>query len=579
MRTHIQLIERPLFTALMALIQAFILYFIYVSVEQNYAFAQYPEFINSLAGFALAFPLILLFIRRKADPKRAIGFSLLAAMIIALCGYYVGIQSKPIDKIMSSHIVSVFIVCALIIAFKTVIYAQLYIAKQAFSFANLYQNSWRTFVVGLEAWIFTWLLFGILFLGAALFKIIGVDVFTTLLAEAYFTIPIFTLSFSFAVSYFQRSEKVADTVALVLQTIIKFVLPLIAIILIGFALSMIFTGVGSLWDDGPGSLLILWLQVLALFFVNTVYMGTQKAPPYAPWLHKLILSGIAFLPIYSILATYGLWLRIEQYGLTPPRGFGMLVNLLVTAFSFSYFVAIIKARSDWFLIKNKINVALGLALVIVCILLNTPLMSMQIWATKSQMARLDLSEPVADNDLRFFRNELGASGYWALRNIKAQMLAIDISYEKRLNDIYTPIRSGASNYVETDPVETEESSLNKRAFKTMPTGVEVPTVIIEATFNEDYRGQGAVFIKLDINADGVDEYLAIIDLRYRTNEYIWILEEGIWSSISANLSSPKGSIEIDQFFVDPSSLRIELEKPSFNHIRIGNSVIYVNPSP
>lgn len=573
MTQHKTVIEKSWFTLLTALVQAAILYFLYTVVDESKAFAQYPEYLNMLAGATIAFPLILLFIRRGAAPQKALLIAIASALVIAFCGYYAGLQSKPIDKISTSSITSVYVLCSLIIAFKVMIYAQLYLSNQKYTFSNLYQHSWRTFIVGLESWIFTWLLFGILFLGAALFNIIGISVFSDLLDEAYITIPVFTLSFSFAINYFQNSEKVADTIASVLQAIIKFVLPLIAVILIGFAVSMLFTGIGSLWEDGPGSLLILWLQALALFFVNTVYMGTQKSSPYSKVLHKLVLTGIAFLPVYSVLASYGLWLRIDQYGLTPSRGFGMLVNLLIATFSFSYFVAIVKEKSNWYLLKNKINVFVGVAVVIICILLNTPILSMQKWSTYSQMSRLDLTQTIEDYDMRFFKNNLGASGYEALAAIKPEMLKIDISYEKRFNDVFVNW-SYNNNY---NNENTNDDANNAFDYFTLPKDANVPQEIINATFNKTYRGEATIFIKTKLDNSDLGQWVSITELPYTRNQKIWSFENGNWVATDAKLSSAYNNIQLEQFFVDPSSVEISVEEPRFKHLKIGNTVLYAKP--
>lgn len=571
MQTANNILETPWVTASLALVQAVVLYFLYITVEESRDFAQNPEYLNAIAGFAIAFPLILLFVRRKAKPSHTLYIAAGVALVIALCGFYAGLQSKPIDKLSTWSISAVFILASLIIAFKAVIYGQLFVAKKAYTFGHLYQHSWRTFIVGAQAWIFTWILFGILYLGASLFNIIGIILFDELLDEPYITIPIFTLSFSFAINYFQSSEKVADTIAMVLQSLIKFALPFVSLIIIGFVLSMIFTGIGTLWEDGPGSVLILWLQALALFFVNTVYMGTQKDTPYKPWLHNLILVSIAFLPIYSLLASYGLWLRIDQYGLTPSRGFGMLVNLLISAFSFSYFVAIVKARSNWFLIKNKINVVLGIAVVIVCILLNTPLLSMQVWSTYSQMARLDVSKPMSDEDMRFFKNNLGAPGYNALMDIRDKMLVLDISYDKRLQGIFINYSYSRNFGKNEETIEYEQS------YKTLPANLTIPPEIVEATFTERYEGQDVVFIQVDLNGDNNNDYIALIDLPYGASEFIWTFENDKWKKSNATLIKTRDSVDIEKFFIDPSTLSIEVQEPQFKQLKIGDAVLYIPP--
>ncbi len=565
-------IEHPVFTATMALVQATILHFLYLAIENNWNITQTPEYLYSFTGFTVSFPFVLLFIRRNANAGRVIILSLATAIVITLCAYYTGIQSKPVDKVVAYTIFSVYIFCSLIIVFKAVIYSQLHLSNQAYSFANLYKNSWRTFIVALEAAIFSCLLFAILYLGAELFDVIGIFLFSDLLVKSYIVIPIFTLSFSFAVNYFQTSEKVADTIAMVVQTIIKFILPVVALILIGFAISIIFTGVGTLWEKGPGSTLILWLQALALFFVNSVYMGTKKTLPYKSSLHNLTMLGIAFLPLYSILASYGLWLRVDQYGLTPSRGFGILVNLLISAFSFSYLAAIITAKTKWFLIKNRINQILGISVVLVCILLNSPILSMQKLSTNSQITKLIEKQLVLDADLWFFKRNLGSHGYLALQGVKEKMLLTDISFEKRLNEIFSK-----SNFYSAAHHEAKTNA-GQFEYKTIPENTKIPKVIIEKTFSDNSYRMEKIFIQLDINNDSVKDYIVITNNNYNHNHHLWLLVNDKWVSRPITLKSPTDSVEIDQLFVDPNSITIDIEKPKFNHVRLGNSIIFVSPS-
>lgn len=565
-------LNHPAFTFALASLQAMALYFIYIAVEHKTAFALKVNWVNANAAFAIAFPLILLFIRRNTASIQVLAISFTAAAVIALCGYYAGTQSMPADKLSYGSITFVLVNCSLIVAFKVIIYAQLFLCGKKINFANLYTESWRTFVVGIESWIFTWILIGILFLGANLFRIIGINFFLDYLQEPYVNIPIFTISFAFALNYFQQSEQFADTVAKIIQVVIKFLLPVVAIILIGFACSIVFTGVGTLWEGGPGSVLILWLQALALFFVNSVYMGTEKEPPYSLLLHKLVLVGIAFLPVYSFLASYGLWLRIDQYGLTPFRGLGMLVNILISVFSFTYFVAIVKQHSKWFLIKNKINVYIGMGVALVCILLNTPILSMQYWSTKSQISRLDTSVSISDEDLRFFKRSLGRSGYIYLDSLKESMQAIDISYQKRFERAYQNYSFNPRDH------DAPTQWITKDDYLTYPSGLTIPESIVSKVFEDDPQIINALFLQVDLDNNGEMEFVSIIKKNFSTITKVWFRTNNSWEHVHARTDKVYRNVDFEQFLIEPTKFEITTKQATLNYIQIGESIIYLQPN-
>ncbi|WP_257172683.1 DUF4153 domain-containing protein [Colwellia sp. M166] len=112
---------------------------------------------------------------------------------------------------------------------------------------------------------------------------------------------------------------------------IKFLLPALTVVSLGFLATLPFTGLDTLWQTGTGSMLVMWLQALTLFFVNTVYQDASHERPYHHILHRLIFIGVAVLPIYSLISLYGNWLRIDQYGLTVDRCWAVLICVLLAS--------------------------------------------------------------------------------------------------------------------------------------------------------------------------------------------------------------------------------------------------------
>jgi predicted transport protein len=196
---------------------------------------------------------------------------------------------------------------------------------------------------------------------------------------------------------------------------------------------------------------------------------------------------------------------------------------------------------------------------------------MQVLSTHSQMTRLDLSEPLSNVEMGFFKNNLGASGYKALESIRDRMLALDISYDKRFKDVFVNYR-----YSRNFAPDAETQELDK-SYKTVPVNIQVPSMIIEATFDENYNGQDAVFIQIDLNGDVIDDYISLIDTSYGELAFIWTFSNDTWSRNSAIIIEASDSLDIDQFFIDPNLLPVKVEEPQFKQLRIGEAVIYVRP--
>ena len=183
-----------------------------------------------------------------------------------------------------------------------------------------------------------------------------------------------------------------------------------------------FTGLDKLWQTGNGSSLVLWLQVLTLFFVNTVYQYAADQRPYKIVIHRLVFFGIALLPIYSVIAAYGIWLRVEQYGITVGRCWAILVCLLLACFSFGYLVGIVKKRDAWQQVQSKVNIVMGVVILIFMLLVNSPVLNFQRVSTESQIARLNEGDvSIEEFDYYYFSSNLGRQGYLAMQKLQAQI--------------------------------------------------------------------------------------------------------------------------------------------------------------
>ncbi|MFT7560359.1 MAG: hypothetical protein ACI93R_002278, partial [Flavobacteriales bacterium] len=309
---------------LIALVQGICLFLLHQSVELK--FWPYADRGWLIALYSVAFiaPTLLLLSVEKGTfvrvAKYVAGFSFVAALV----GFYSGWQSMPVDYVRLDTILPTLILTMVIAAFKALMYMQQFVSGKAFSYSQLFRWSWRNFLTLLLSMLFALCFWGVLMLWAELFKAIKINFFHDLFTERWFYYPAVALANGFGVIIFRNLSSVIDTITRLQQALMKFLLVILSVVSVLFLFGLLFSGLSPLWETG-GSALILWMQAILLFFVNAVYQDEPEERPYHIALHRIIMAGIALLPLYSIISFYGLSLRVDQYGWSLMRGWAFIL--------------------------------------------------------------------------------------------------------------------------------------------------------------------------------------------------------------------------------------------------------------
>jgi hypothetical protein len=522
---------------IIALIQGLMLAYLYQSIEHNIWPGTDLSWLTALVTFFVSFPSLFLLIASKHDYVVIVKSLLPFTLLVSLLGAYIGSQHSAFPDIESTFFV--FTLAVLIACFKATMYIKLLANKQTINYESLFLASWRNAIIFAITVLFMMIFFGILHLGAALFDLVGITFFTELLREEWFWIPALTLAAAFAIHIFRKISYLADNISTILQTLMKFLLPLLVFVSLGFLVTLPFTGLDKLWDTRSGSFLLLWLMALSLFFVNAIYHKGNDNKPYPIILHRFILVGVATLPIFSIIAAYGIFARVAQYGFTPERLWALSVWFLLSCFAFGYLIGIIKLRDNWLLIQSRVNVVMGLVLLAFVMLVNSPILNFKAISSSSQMARYYLGE-VLLNDLNiyYFRNNLGKPGYLAMQQLKEEIAGSDPEVAARIHTQYEYIKSRADRRNgEEDGFEIPELSIvywpNKDAFN-----VELITHF-EQEENKNQWGHKEYRLSIDLNEDGVFEWITILDQTGYYNASLWTKTEDEWESRRIQVSVPR----------------------------------------
>jgi len=338
----------------------------------------------------------------------------------------------------------------------------------------------------------------LLFLGASLFKLIGIDAFQKLIAEEAFAFPATTVMFAAAVQLTDVRSTLVRGVRTVALTLLAWLLPLMTLIAAGFLASLPFTGLEPLWKTRAATALLLTAAAHLIVLINAAYQDGEDAPHLVlKWAARI--AGLLLIPI-SLLAAHGLSLRIGQHGLTPERVFAAAFVLIAIGYAVGYTIAAVRPGA-WMKGLEKTNVVQAFVALALILALFTPLADPARLSVNDQVSRLERGKVKPEAfDFQFLRFSSGRYGKAALERLKTS----------KVEGVAARAKAAAAMKIKTAPV-IEKIDLSK--LTVYPVGRALPESFLRQDWRDDSGsgciGQGSQCpaLLLDVNADGKDEVL------------------------------------------------------------------------
>jgi hypothetical protein len=551
---------------LIALIQGLCLLYLHQAIELDYWPNNHPQWLFAFYSVALILPVMLLLSLKPGNTLGIVKYSLPFALLCGFLGYYVGLQATPIEHVRFDALLFSYALTISLATFKALMYIQQLAAGERINYAGLFRWSWRNFLTLSLALLFAGSFWLILLLWGALFKAINIDFFKELFQEPWFYYPAIALANGFGVIIFRRLTHIIDTITRLQQALMKFLLILLVLVSILFLCALPFTGLDPLWESG-GSALILWMQALMLFFVNAVYQDDPQQRPYSLWLHRFIYLGVALLPIYSAISCYGLSLRIDQYGWSLARCWAFLIWFLLALFPLGYWWGIAKKLDNWVIQLSRVNVVVGLAVLAMMLLINSPLLDFRKIVVNDQLKRLanNTIEP-DDFDLYYFRRKLAKPGYEALQQIKEQYAETHPEIVVRINQLYQDRKTN-------QPSSTKEEFVAAVSLLTE----DVPPELLDAIYENQIQSAWQVqntkkyyLQSLDLNKDSQTDYILAANRHSSIYFTLYYFEEGGWKNITLNSTEGVNKQSQQAIINALKAGEFKITRPQWNHLEIGN---------
>jgi hypothetical protein len=180
--------------------------------------------------------------------------------------------------------------------------------------------------------VFAGLSLVLLFAWAALLRQIDVDFFHKLFQEPWFILPFVGAIGGLSIAMIRSMESVLGALRFILLLFCRIAMPITALFSATFVAVLMLKGTDAIFAQPYPGAIMLGLAFAGMLIFNGVYQNGQGEPPPA-WLRLATLIALLAFPVYAGLAAYAFWLRIGEYGLTPPRVIGLSMNILAALYS------------------------------------------------------------------------------------------------------------------------------------------------------------------------------------------------------------------------------------------------------
>ncbi|HCA5738868.1 DUF4153 domain-containing protein [Citrobacter freundii] len=377
-------------------------------------------------------------------------------------------------------------------------------SRQQTRYAQFYTQLWLNTLTLLIVFISNGLFWLVLLLWSEMFKLVGIPFFSTLFFDTdWFGYVAFGLITALAVVLARTQSRLITAVQKLLTFIATGLLPLVALLALMFILTLPFTGLEAISQRVSAAGLMSTLTFSLLLLMAMVREPQKEALPYPGALRYLIKCALAVTPIYTLIAGWALWVRIQQYGWTPERLHGVLVVVVLLAWSVGYLVSILRRGHNPLEIQGKVILGVSLLALGLLVLLSSPVIDAWRISVNSHMGLYHSGKIKPDQVSLYMLDHSGKPGRAAL-----EVLQKDVAFNqdsKRRRDLNSLLQGSR------DPVK-ELTATQLVSKVVIAPGSEKP----DDAFWTFVKAQGyritscaeqnaCVLVSQDLNADGHPE--------------------------------------------------------------------------
>jgi len=372
------------------------------------------------------------------------------------------------------------------------------------AFYRRYGNNVLTLLVVMMASGLLWL---ILLLWAKLFEMVNITLFYRVFFDSGWFFSLVTGAVSaLVVVLTQRLTKRFEAIQNLLTLIASWLLPLVSLLTLSFIMVLPFVGLEALSHQLSAAGLLNCLALISLVLVTVVFGPERNVQRYPSGLRYLIYASVLALPLYALLASWALWLRIHQYGWTPDRLYAVLVTSITVIWACGYCASLLFSRRDPLKLQDIVVPAVFLLMLILLILLRTPLLDVWKISVNDQMSRYQSGKITAEQVSLNILSQAGHRGQQALRTLQQdEKFMADPQRRRELTLLLTPREK-------LDAPVTQARL--KESITVVPADLQPEAQLWSAIGNERYLAtsclgnkEDCLLVSQDLNHDGQPEWV------------------------------------------------------------------------
>ena len=380
----------------------------------------------------------------------------------------------------------------------------LHVSREQARYPHFYRQLWLNALTLLIVFVANGLFWLVLLLWSEMFKLVGIPFFSTLFFDTdWFGYVAFGLITALAVLLARTQSRLVTAVQKLLTFIATGLLPLVALLALMFILTLPFTGLEAISQRVSAAGLMSTLTLLLLLLMAIVREPQKEALPYPGALRYLIKCSLIVAPIYMLIAGWSLWVRIQQYGWTPERLYGVLVVVVLLVWSFGYLASILRRGRNPLELQGPAILGVSLLALGLLVLLSSPVIDAWRISVNSHMGLYHSGKIKPDQVSLYMLDHSGKPGRAAL-----EALQKDVAFNqdsKRRRDLNSLLQG------RRDPVK-ELTATQLVSKVVMAPGSQKPDDAFWAFVKtQGYRitscaeQNACVLVSQDLNADGHPE--------------------------------------------------------------------------
>lgn len=332
-------------------------------------------------------------------------------------------------------------------------------------YESLFDSAWGIVVRYSAAWLFVGVFWAVVFLSDALLQIVGVSVIEDLLDidAVPHVMSGLVLGLGLAVVYELR-----DYVSpYLLLRLLRLLVPVMLGVVLVFVLAFVLRGAGDVFGDLSPAATLLAVATGMISLVSVALDKRDSDSVKLGWMRWATALLALLVPVLVGLAAYAIWLRVSEYGWTPPRLSAAVFAGFIAVYGLCYALSVL-LQGLWMERIRQSNIGIAAAAMLAAALWLSPVLNAEAISSNSQVARIERGAVTPENSALWeLAHEWGRPGRAALARLSQdqaanealqQAIARARSSEGRYSfeggDIPTALRGGAlGDLVQVVPAE------------------------------------------------------------------------------------------------------------------------------